>query len=636
MKKIIKNKNKKNTDKKFPQQKKSASLQGQEIIKFIAKTLPHKPGVYQMENEKGEILYIGKAKNLAKRVVNYTSLNNLTRRLQRMVSLTSRINFVVTNTEIEALLLECNLIKRHKPRFNIILRDDKSFPYILINKEHIFPRIQKYRGAKKFKGDYYGPFVSPSVADYTLVSLQKSFLLRSCSEGTFNNRSRPCLLYDIKRCSAPCVNYISEKDYFESIEDAKKFLGGNTKKIEKKLNFQMTLASKNQMFEEAARLRDRIKSINQIQKYQSVYIKDMRNIDIFAIKVIDGKSCIHGKFYRNGSNYGNKSFFPMHQELTEEKEILESFLYQFYSNRDAPPKILINLNHIFFREVEYTLNLKNKFKTKILQPKSGEKQKHILLAGKNALESIKQKKASLESHHSALEKLKYLLKLKKIPERIEIYDNSHTSGNNALGVMVVADKEGLSPKHYRKFNIRFENKKQNLSRIDDYYMMQEVLTRRLSKLNSSENLPHPDIIIIDGGRGQYNIVKKIISRFNLFDINLISVSKGKQRNVGREIIHLAKKNINLKNNDPILYFIQRLRDEAHRFAITSHRSKRSKTSLRSVFEDLSGIGPKRKKLLMLHFGNIDNIKTATLDQLQEVKNVPASVINKIHEFFHSQ
>ena len=636
MKKILKNKNNKNSYKKFPQQEKSASLEGQEIIKFIAKTLPHKPGIYQMENEKGEILYIGKAKNLAKRVINYTSLNNLTRRLQRMVSLTSRMNFVVTNTEIEALLLECNLIKRHKPRFNIILRDDKSFPYILINKEHTFPRIQKYRGTKKFKGNYYGPFVSPSVADYTLISLQKTFLLRSCSEGTFNNRSRPCLLYDIKRCSAPCVNYISEKDYLESIEDAKKFLGGNTKKIEKKLNLQMTLASKNQIFEEAARLRDRIKSINQIQKYQSVYIRDMRNIDIFAIKIIDGKSCIHGKFYRNGSNYGNKSFFPIHQEFTEEKEILESFLYQFYSNKDAPPKILININHVIFQEVENTLNLKNKFKTKILHPKSGEKLKHILLAEKNALESIKIKKASFESHQSALEKLKYLLKIKKIPERIEIYDNSHTLGKNAIGVMVVADKEGFSPKHYRKFNIRFENKKLSLSRIDDYYMMQEVLTRRLRKLNSSENLPFPNIIIIDGGRGQYNVVEKTLSKFNLSNINLISVSKGKERNAGREIIHLADKNINLKNNDPLLYFIQRLRDEAHRFAITSHRSKRSKTFLRSVFEDISGIGPKRKKLLMLHFGNIDNMKTATLDQLQNVKNVPSSVINKIYEFFHSQ
>ena len=328
----------------FPNENISVNLKGQEIIKHIAKTLPQKPGVYQMENEKGEILYIGKAKNLAKRVINYTSSNNLTRRLQRMVSLTKHMNFSVTNTEIEALLLECNLIKRHKPRFNIILRDDKSFPYILINTEYQYPRIQKYRGAKKFKGDYYGPFVSPSVANYTLLSLQKAFLLRSCSDTVFNNRKRPCLLYDIKRCSAPCVKYISKEKYFESIKDAKKFLSGNTKLIGSKLNKLMIQASKQQMFEEAGRLRDRIKSINQIQKYQSVYVKDMRNIDIFAIKILDGKSCIHGKFYRNGSNYGNKSFFPIHESNSLDNEILESFLYQFYADKEVPPKILINQN----------------------------------------------------------------------------------------------------------------------------------------------------------------------------------------------------------------------------------------------------------------------------------------------------
>ena len=286
----------------FLKEKTNLYPRGEDIIKFIAKTLPHKPGVYQMENEKGDILYIGKAKNLSKRVINYTSLNNLTRRLQKMVSMTRQMNFLVTNTEVEALLLECNLIKRYKPRFNIILRDDKSFPYILINRENEYPRIQKYRGSKKIKGDYFGPFVSPSVADYTLISLQKAFLLRSCSDNVFNNRKRPCLLYDIKRCSAPCVKFISKEKYFETIKDAKKFLSGNTKKIEKKLNKLMVEASKMQMFEEAGRLRDRIKSINQIQKYQSVYIKDMRNIDIFAIKVVNGKSCIHGKFYRNGSN----------------------------------------------------------------------------------------------------------------------------------------------------------------------------------------------------------------------------------------------------------------------------------------------------------------------------------------------
>ena len=611
-----------------------ANLKGQEIIKFIAKTLPNQPGVYQMEDEDGKILYIGKAKNLAKRVINYTSLNNLTRRLQRMVSLTKQMNFVVTNTEIEALLLECNLIKRHKPRFNIILRDDKSFPYILINKEHQFPRLQKYRGRKNIKGDYYGPFVSPSVADYTLIALQKAFLLRSCSEGTFKNRSRPCLLYDIKRCSGPCVNYINEAKYKESIDDAKKFLKGNTKTIEKKLNKKMKIASKNQMFEEAARLRDRIKSVSQIQKYQSVYIKDMRNIDIFAIKLINNKSCIHGKFYRNGSNYGNKSFFPSHEDTSEDSEILESFLYQFYADKDIPPKILVNINENFFKDVEKTLNKKNKLKTKILKPKSGEKLQHILLAEKNALESIKLKKTSLENHHLALHSLARLLKRKNEITRVESYDNSHTFGKNSVGVMVVADKEGLSPKHYRKFNIRYDLKDNNISKIDDYYMMEEVLTRRLSKINPNDKFQLPDVIIIDGGRGQFNSVSKILKKFKLEKIDLLSISKGPERNVGREIIHLEKKNLNLKPNDNLLSFIQRLRDEAHRFAITAHRSRRTKASIKSVFDEIKGIGPKRKKDLMIHFGTVQKIKSASMDELKKIKTIPLKKLEEIYEFFN--
>tara|TARA_B100000945_G_scaffold1093_1_gene930 strand:+ start:440 stop:2329 length:1890 start_codon:yes stop_codon:yes gene_type:complete len=610
------------------------NLKGQEIIKFIAKTLPNQPGVYQMEDEDGKILYIGKAKNLAKRVINYTSLNNLTRRLQRMVSLTKQMNFVVTNTEIEALLLECNLIKRHKPRFNIILRDDKSFPYILINKEHQFPRLQKYRGRKNIKGDYYGPFVSPSVADYTLIALQKAFLLRSCSEGTFKNRSRPCLLYDIKRCSGPCVNYINEAKYKESIDDAKKFLKGNTKTIEKKLNKKMKIASKNQMFEEAARLRDRIKSVSQIQKYQSVYIKDMRNIDIFAIKLINNKSCIHGKFYRNGSNYGNKSFFPSHEDTSEDSEILESFLYQFYADKDIPPKILVNINEDFFRDVERTLNKKNKLKTKILKPKSGEKLQHILLAEKNALESIKLKKTSLENHHLALHSLARLLKRKNEITRVESYDNSHTFGKNSVGVMVVADKEGLSPKHYRKFNIRYDLKDNNISKVDDYYMMEEVLTRRLSKINPNDKFQVPDVIIIDGGRGQFNSVSKILKKFKLEKIDLLSISKGPERNVGREIIHLEKKNLNLKPNDNLLSFIQRLRDEAHRFAITAHRSRRTKASIKSVFDEIKGIGPKRKKDLMIHFGTVQKIKSASMDELKKIKTIPLKKLEEIYEFFN--
>ena len=610
------------------------NLKGQEIIKFIAKTLPHQPGVYQMEDDDGKILYIGKAKNLAKRVINYTSINNLTRRLQRMVSLTKKMNFFVTNTEIEALLLECNLIKRHKPRFNIILRDDKSFPYILINKEHKFPRLQKYRGIKKIKGYYFGPFVSPSVADYTLIALQKAFLLRSCSDGTFNNRSRPCLLYDIKRCSGPCVEYIDEIKYRESIVDAKKFLKGNTKKIEKKLNTKMRSASKNQMFEEAARLRDRIKSVNQIQKYQSVYIKEMRNIDIFAIKILEGKSCIHGKFYRNGNNYGNKSFFPSHEDTSEEREVLESFLYQFYADKDVPPKILVNIDEKYFKEVEKTLIKKNNIRTIILKPKSGEKLQHVLLAEKNALEGIKLKKSSLESHHSALNALSKLLNLKDEITRVETYDNSHTFGKNSVGVMIVADKEGLSPKHYRKFNIRYDLKEKKVSRVDDYYMMEEVLSRRLAKINLNKVVVIPDVIIIDGGRGQYNSVLNILKKFKLKNIKLLSISKGPERNAGREIVHLENKNINLKPNDDLLFFIQRLRDEAHRFAITAHRSRRSKSSLKSVFDEIKGIGPKRKKILLLHFGTVQKIKIASWDDLKKVKNIPIKNLQDIYEFFN--
>ncbi len=610
------------------------NLKGQEIIKFIAKTLPHQPGVYQMEDDDGQILYIGKAKNLAKRVINYTSVNNLTRRLQRMVSLTKKMNFFVTNTEIEALLLECNLIKRHKPRFNIILRDDKSFPYILINKEHKFPRLQKYRGIKKIKGYYFGPFVSPSVADYTLIALQKAFLLRSCSDGTFNNRSRPCLLYDIKRCSGPCVEYIDEIKYRESIVDAKKFLKGNTKKIEKKLNTKMRSASKNQMFEEAARLRDRIKSVNQIQKYQSVYIKEMRNIDIFAIKILEGKSCIHGKFYRNGNNYGNKSFFPSHEDTSEEREVLESFLYQFYADKDVPPKILVNIDEKYFKEVEKTLIKKNNIRTIILKPKSGEKLQHVLLAEKNALEGIKLKKSSLESHHSALNALSKLLNLKDEITRVEAYDNSHTFGKNSVGVMIVADKEGLSPKHYRKFNIRYDLKEKKVSRVDDYYMMEEVLSRRLSKINLNKVVVIPDVIIIDGGRGQYNSVLNILKKFKLKNIKLLSISKGSERNAGREIVHLENKNINLKPNDDLLFFIQRLRDEAHRFAITAHRSRRSKSSVKSVFDEIKGIGPKRKKILLLHFGTVQKIKIASWDDLKKVKNIPIKNLQDIYEFFN--
>jgi len=396
----------------------------------------------------------------------------------------------------------------------------------------------------------------------------------------------------------------------------------------------MISASKKQMYEEAGTLRDRIKSIDQIQKYQSVYIKDMRNIDIFAIEILDEKSCIHGKFYRNGSNYGNKSFFPIHEINTTKNEILESFLYQFYAEKEVPPKILINQNPKYFQDVENILNSKSIIKTKILQPKNGEKFKHIILAEKNATENIKIKKASLHNHQTALQKLQQLLNLKNLPKRIEVYDNSHTFGKESVGVMIVVDEEGLSPKNYRKYNIKYNLNHDKLSHVDDYYMMKEVLSRRL-KITEKKEVILPDVIIVDGGRGQFNAVKEILNYKKFNDIALISVSKGIKRNVGREIIHLKNKNINLPPNDPLLYFIQRIRDEAHRFAITTHRARRGKKALDSVFNDLSGIGPKRKKLLMIHFGSIEKIKIASKQELFSISGIPKSVINTVYDFFHS-
>jgi len=360
----------------------------------------------------------------------------------------------------------------------------------------------------------------------------------------------------------------------------------------------------------------------------------MRNIDIFAIKLIENKSCIHGKFYRNGSNYGNKSFFPSHEDASEDSEILESFLYQFYADKDIPPKILVNIDQNFFKEVEITLNKKNKLKTKILKPKSGEKLQHILLAEKNALESIKLKKSSLETHNLALVSLAKLLKRKNDIKRIEAYDNSHTFGKNSVGVMVVADKEGLSPKNYRKFNIRYDLKNKNISKINDYYMMEEVLNRRLSKIDKKNETLIPDAIIIDGGRGQFNSVSKILKKYKLKKIDLLSISKGSDRNAGREIIHLENKNFNLKPNDSLLNFIQRLRDEAHRFAITTHRARRSKSSIKSIFDEIKGIGPKRKKELLLHFGTVQKIKSASLEELNQITTIPSKKLKEIYEFFN--
>ena len=610
-----------------------SSLKGTEIIKYKAKNLPAKPGVYQMENKNGKILYIGKAKNLSKRVISYSNPNNLTVRLQRMVFQTKNINYTVTNSEIDALLLECNLIKRFKPKFNIILRDDKSFPFILINKEHKFPRIQKYRGPRKIKGDYYGPFVSPSLADSTILSIQKTFNLRTCTDSYFSNRSRPCLLYDIKRCSAPCKNKISEKNYKDSINDAKKYLSGNSKSIEKKLTKLMNISSKKMEYENAGRLRDRIKSLKQNQKYQSVYIKDFRNIDVFAIKIVNGKSCIFGMFFRNGSNYGNKAFFPVHDSSSSEYEILESFLFQFYSDKEPPPKILINLKEQYFDNIKLIFNKKYKIKINILNPKKGEKEKHIKLAEKNAEENIKTKNNSIENHKRSLMGFKKLLKMKDLPKRIEVYDNSHIFGKQPIGVMIVINQEGFDNKSYRKFNIKFNNL-ESKSESNDYYMLEEVLNRRLARIDE-ENWNLPEVIIIDGGKGHLNIAKKILRQKKIKNIEIISVAKGVKRNAGREIIYYKEKSKSIKSSDSTLHFIQRIRDEAHRFAIYSHRKKRSKELVKSIFNEMQGIGPKRKRVLIKFFGSVENISNASIKELYKVDGISKNIAKYIYEFFNS-
>ncbi|PPR43454.1 MAG: UvrABC system protein C [Alphaproteobacteria bacterium MarineAlpha5_Bin11] len=612
----------------------SGNLSGIEIIRFIAKKLPAKPGIYQMENNDGEILYIGKAKNLAKRVVNYSNISNLTRRLQRMVFQTKNVNFTLTNTETEALLLECSLIKRYRPKYNIILRDDKSFPYILINKEHKFARIQKYRGPKKIKGNYYGPFVSPSIADSTLLSLQKTFLLRSCSDGTFSNRSRPCLLYDIKRCSAPCVKKITENEYNENIIDAKKFLSGNSKNVKKKLIRLMNIASSTQAYEESARIRDRIKSLDQIQKYQFVYIKDLRNTDIFSIKIIDGKSCIFGMFYRNGSNYGNKAFYPYHSENSEAEEVLESFLFQFYSNMEPPHRIIINLKRNYFKNFEDIMSKKSGKKILVINPKIGEKHKHIQLAEKNALESLKRRNINLESHYRSLNSLRSILKLKEFPKRIEAFDNSHIFGKFSLGVMIVVNQEGFENRSYRKFNIKYDKLNIKHSKSNDYYMLEEVLTRRLKRVNSQEDSICPEIIIIDGGKGHLSIAKKIINKFKL-NIGLIAIAKGKDRNSGRDIIFYNDKTKVLDKREDVSNFIQIIRDESHRFAIYSHRKKRGKEMVKSVFDDMTGIGPKRKNILLNHFGTVKNMSNAKVEEFYNIKGINKNLADYIYGFFNS-
>ena len=608
------------------------TLQGQEIIRKISKTLPKQPGVYQMLDEKGNILYIGKAKNIFNRVKNYLSINSLTRRIQRMVSLTKDMNFFVTNTEFEAIILECNLIKKHKPRFNILLRDDKSFPYIFISSEHDYPRIEKHRGAKNNKGRYYGPFASPDAVNRTINTIQRIFLLRSCTDKEVAAGNKFCFNYYLKRCSGPCGGKISIKEYSKLVESADEFLtSGNSEIIQKKFSDQMFDASEKRNFELAASLRDRLKALKHIAQNNSINIKDINDADIFAITNKDKQTCIYGSFYRNNTSYGGKAFYPVHDDLSEIDEIIIGFLNIFYAEKEIPKNIITNV-HI---DKKKNINIlgKNFEKTKFLSPKKGPKKNLLKFAEDNSKINLDLKLNKLKSFDNFISEIKKIFKIDKEIKKIEAYDNSHTFGNFPVGVMIAYNNNGFIKSNYRKFNIKF-NIDENKNKFDDYYMMREILMRRFKNIKFQSDLELPDLIIIDGGKGQYNSAYKVMEDLEL-KIPIISMAKGVDRDAGREILIHDKFSYRLNDDNPLLHFLQNIRDEVHRFAITSHRSKRSKMSFRSVFDDLKGIGPERKKILKRHFGSIESLKLASLDELKEVKSIPEKVLIKIYEYFHS-
>jgi len=607
---------------------------GLETIKKTIVNVSEGPGVYRMINVRGEALYVGKAKNLKTRLKSYTLLSKLTSRLKQMIKETKSLEIIDTHTEVEALLLESNIIKKLKPKYNILLKDDKSFSYIIITGNHTFPRIMKYRGSKKSQHKFFGPFASTGAVNETLIILQRAFLLRSCSDNVFNNRSRPCLLYQIKRCSAPCVDKIPKDEYYNLIFQAEEFLKGNSKKIQNSLANNMENSSKNYEYEKAAIYRDRIKALSSIQSKQEINFNSLKDLDVIALHRESEKCCIQVFFIRKGQNYGNRSYFPSQTSFYTNDKILEAFINQFYQSNTAPPEILVSelpSNTTLINEV---LSLKSKHKVNIHKPYRGNKKKVVIYAKFNAKNTLLRKLSEYSLQKQSLTKLVKKFNLKKIPKRIEVYDNSHISGTNMVGAMIVSGKNGFEKKSYRKFNI-----KNNLENGDDYGAMQEVLTRRFERANKEdpkkETNTWPDLIIIDGGKGQLNIAQSVLKALKLSEIPIIAISKGLKRIPGEEQFHYNNNSpIRLNKTDPLLFFLQRLRDEAHRFAISSHRNQRSKNLVKSELDLIPGVGAKRKKTLLHTFGSKKGIMNAGINDLVNVKGISKSLANDIYNFFH--
>ena len=609
-------------------------MNGLDIIKNKLTNISNKPGIYQYLNSKNEIIYIGKAKNLKKRISSYKNTSSLSNRIQRMVYQINSIETITTKTEVEAFLLESNLIKKNKPKFNIVLRDDKSLPYILITTKNKWPQILKHRGKQKKIGVYFGPYPSAGVVDKTINSLQRAFLIRSCSDSYFKARTRPCLLHQIKKCSAPCVKKIKEKNYLDLSNQTILFLKGKNKKIQSNLNYEMENYSSKKFYEKAASLRDRIKALNQIQEKQSINISSIGDADIISIKKKNYKACIQIFYFRGGQNLGGRYYFPSHEEKEKEENILQSFIGQYYSDKIVTKLILINKKVSERSLLINALNKKSSYKITIEIPLKGQKKIIVKDAEKNAEKELDRKFDEQKNNIFFLQKIKIAFKLKKIPKTIEIYDISHISGEFAVGAMVSFNKDGFIKNNYRKFNIKGKFKRKDvISKGDDYSMIYEVVNRRLKK--SSKTISFPDLMIIDGGKGHFNTTLNALKNCKLEKkIELASIAKGEKRNEGNETFYVkGNKKIKFKTNDKTLFFLQRLRDEAHRFAITSHKTRRSKIS-KSILDEIEGIGPNKKRDLLKYFGSSEQIRLAQLIEIEKVKGINKNIAKKIYNFFH--
>ena len=609
---------------------KSSEL-GKEVIKKELPLIPKSPGVYRMLNHKDDILYVGKAKNLPNRLKSYVAEKNHIIRTERMLSQTFKLEITTTANESEALLLEANLIKKYKPKFNILLKDDKSFPFIFISNKEQWPQVKKHRGKKDKDGFYFGPFASAGTANWTIKILQKIFQLRVCDDGTFKNRKRPCILYQIKRCSGPCVDYVKKDDYLKSVDHAIQFVSGKSRDIQKNLSKQMEKASDELDFERASIFRDRIKSLNIIQSSQRINEANLTDADVIAAYKESGKTCVQVFFYRSKQNWGNQAYFPKHDPDQNISEIMSSFLMQFYENKSVPKLVIINVDIKDKKLIEETLSKKEKQNISINIAKKGTKAKVIAMAEKNAKESLNRKLYEANNNKNLFEGISKKFNLKSNLNLIEVYDNSHIQGTNSVGAMVTFGDEGFIKKRYRKFDIKTEGAEQ-----DDFAMLKEVLTRRFKRamLEKGNYLTFPDLILIDGGKGQYSSAKEVLNEFGLHDLPMIAIAKGKERNSGNETFFYEGKTFKFEKNDPTLFFMQRLRDEAHRFAITSHRAKRAKGIRKSMLDQIEGIGSIRKRALLNHFGSARAVESASFDEIKSVQGVEEKVAKKIYNFFH--